>query len=79
MAETTGSRDWLVKSNRWMNELLSLMEPKVIVAYGADALRCLTSRPRSTGIPVETAACRIHDKLIPVVGTYHPSYRFLRH
>ena len=59
---------WLARSICWVEELIGLMRPKVILTYGKHAFGYLTNATKSKGIVAETTL-----EEIPVVGCGHLS------
>ena len=63
-----GSGEWLIQSLNWVERMVRLMPPKVVVTYGSHAFRHLVGRGRQGGI---------HDidqdswLGVPVVGCGH--------
>ena len=62
---TPGARVWLEKSSAWMDRLIALMQPKVLLAYGKEPFERLAGRPKRK---------RVDEAMrrgVPVVGCGH--------
>ena len=70
-----GSRQWIEKSLQWVEELIRLMPPRVILTYGEGPFRYLIGRKKIT--PVEqttwkpTSPAAQHNTPIALVGCGH--------
>ena len=59
---------WLARSICWVEELIDLMQPEVVLTYGKPAFGYLTNAAKCRGIVAETTY-----RSIPVVGCGHLS------
>jgi uracil-DNA glycosylase len=57
--------------NIWLKEEIKSIQPRVIVALGATALRALTGKPLS--IDAARRQELLHPSGAPILATYHPS------
>lgn len=69
--------EWIDSCFPYLIGQIGEIEPKVIVALGADAGRALLNKPQSTSLGSMRGAMHKFAKDISVIVTYHPSY-FLR-
>ena len=65
---TSVGKGWLEKSREWLDELIGLMAPRVLLTYGSPPFEALTGMHKAGGELAEATYCRI-----PVVGCSHLS------
>ena len=67
-SRTTVGKGWLQRSRDWLDELIGLMAPGVLLTYGSPPFRALTGMHKARGEPAEAPY-----RGIPVVGCSHYS------
>ena len=65
---TSVGKGWLERSRAWVDELMGLMAPSVLLTYGSPTFQALTGMRKARGKPAEATY-----RGIPVVGCSHYS------
>ena len=65
---TSVGKGWLERSRSWLDELIALMAPRVLLSYGSPPFEALTGLHKAGGQLAEATYCGI-----PVVGCGHYS------